>query len=61
MVHALARESILSAMRLFPLLFSFAVLLDSIYCTDASTSKLTDLVTWDKYSLSVNGTRVFIK
>lgn len=27
----------------------------------ATSNNLTDVVTWDKYSLSVNGSRVFIK
>ena len=27
----------------------------------ATSNNLTDAVTWDKYSLSINGSRVFIK
>jgi len=47
-------------MRLLRLLASSS-LLASVCCTEAASRKLTNLVTWDKYSLSVNGTRVFIK
>ena len=37
-----------------------AWLLSLITLACATTDGLTDLVTWDKYSLSVNDTRVFI-
>ena len=38
-----------------------AALLGWVSCTAATSNNLTDLVTWDKYSLTVNGTRVYIR
>ncbi|KAH8910107.1 family 35 glycosyl hydrolase [Coniochaeta sp. PMI_546] len=37
-----------------------AAVLGWISCAAATSNNLTDLVTWDKYSLTVNGTRVYI-
>lgn len=39
----------------------FLVALSTIGAAFASTDGLTDLVAWDSYSLSINGTRVFIQ
>lgn len=38
-----------------------AAVLGWISCAAATSNNLTDLVTWDKYSLTVNGTRVYIR
>jgi hypothetical protein len=43
----------------FPLFL--AALLGCMNTACATSNNLTDVVTWDKYSLSVNGQRVFIK
>jgi len=38
-----------------------AAVLGWVSCTAGTSNNLTDLVTWDKYSLTVNGTRVYIR
>jgi beta-galactosidase len=38
-----------------------AVLLGYLSFASATSNGLTQAVTWDKYSLSVNGTRVYIR
>jgi beta-galactosidase len=38
-----------------------ATVLGWISCAAATSDGLTDLVTWDKYSLTVNGSRVYIR
>jgi hypothetical protein len=45
-------------MRLCPLVFAA---LGWACAVLATSNNLTDAVTWDKYSLSINGSRVFIK
>lgn len=51
-------------MRLFSFLspVSFASLIFSnlLYLSSSTSDGLTDLVTWDPYSLTVNGARVFL-
>ena len=42
------------------LLRLFAALSAVLWTTNATSDNLTDLVTWDPYSLTVNGNRVFI-
>jgi hypothetical protein len=44
-------------MRLLRLLVALSALL---WTSNATSDNLTDLVTWDPYSLTVNGSRVFI-
>ncbi len=43
------------------LLALFAALGAWVFAVEATSNNLTNLVTWDKYSLGINGTRVFIK
>jgi hypothetical protein len=38
-----------------------AAVLGWVSCAVATSNNLTDLVTWDNYSLTVNGTRVYIR
>lgn len=38
-----------------------AAVLSCLFFSSATSNGLTDAVTWDKYSLSVNGTRVYIR
>ena len=38
-----------------------ATVLGWVSCAAATSNNLTDLVQWDKYSLSVNGERVYIR
>lgn len=45
-------------MRLYVL---FAAILAWIPAVQATSVNLTDVVEWDQYSLSINGSRVFIK
>lgn len=45
-------------MRLFHI---FVALLGWVGDVIATSDNLTDLVTWDHYSLMINGSRVFIK
>lgn len=44
-------------MRLFSILIALVAFLGAAYATDDG---LTDAVTWDPHSLTVNGSRVFI-
>lgn len=45
------------AMRFFKLFLAFCTLL---WTSNATNDGLTDVVSWDPYSLSINGDRVFI-
>jgi hypothetical protein len=49
--------TLVTTMRLLPVL---ATLLGCIWGAASTSDNLTDLVTWDEYSLSVEGERVYI-